>query len=85
MGRLHALEGHHDEVKQELEKSIQSLRGQISKYDAEYQKNMEVLSAIADNLMNLLRNVSTSFFFSCLHDIGNSVLVVQKLPLPVFV
>jgi len=44
-------------VKQELEKSIQSLRTQITKYDVEYGKNMEVLRAIGDNLMNLLRNV----------------------------
>lgn len=45
-------------MKQELEKSIQTLRTQITKYDVEYAKNMEVLRAIADNLMNLLRNVS---------------------------
>ena len=57
LSRLHALEGHHEEVKQELEKNIQALRTQISKYDADYLKNMEVLNSVSDNLMNLLRNV----------------------------
>jgi hypothetical protein len=58
LSRLHALEGHHEEVKQELEKSIQSLRAQISKYDADYSKSLEVLGGVSDNLMNLLRSVS---------------------------
>lgn len=62
LSRLHALEGHHEEVKQELEKNIQSLRSQIAKYDADHGKNMEVLSSIADNLMNLLRNVRSTIF-----------------------
>lgn len=62
LSRLHALEGHHEEVKQELEKSIQALRNQIAKYDADYGKNMEVLTGIADNLMNLLRNVRKNIF-----------------------
>ena len=57
LSRLHALEGHHDEVKQELETNIQVLRSQIAKYDADYSKNLEVLNSVSDNLMNLLKNV----------------------------
>lgn len=66
LSRLHALEGHHEEVKQELEKNIQSLRNQISKYDTDYNKNMEVLTGISDNLMNLLRNVRILLLCVCL-------------------
>mmetsp|Transcript_26009 Transcript_26009/g.43327 ORF Transcript_26009/g.43327 Transcript_26009/m.43327 type:complete len:379 (-) Transcript_26009:127-1263(-) len=58
LARLHALEGHHDEVKQELEKNIQNLRAQIGKYDADYAKNMEILNSVSENLISLLQNVS---------------------------
>lgn len=57
LSRLHALEGHHEEVKQELEKNIQALRAQIAKYDADYVKNLEVLNGLSDHLLNLLKDV----------------------------
>lgn len=60
LSRLHALEGHHDEVKQELERNIEVLQAQIAKCDADYLRNMEVLNAVSENLMNLLRNVRES-------------------------
>jgi hypothetical protein len=64
LSRLHALEGHHDEVKQELEKNIQTLRAQIARYDAEYVKNLEVLNGLSDHLLTLLKNVSAQFGYS---------------------
>ncbi len=57
MKRLQELEGHQEQVKQELEKNIQSLKSMMSKYDADYGKNMEVLNSIAEPLMSLLKNV----------------------------
>lgn len=61
MKRLQELEGNQEQVKQELEKNIQNLKTMISKYDADYSKNMEVLNSIADPLMSLLKNVSACF------------------------
>lgn len=58
MKKLKALEGHHDQMKQDLEKNIQSLVVQITKYDQDYNKNMELLQSIAENLTNLLKNVA---------------------------
>jgi len=58
MKRLQELEGHQEQVKQELEKNIQSLKTMIAKYDADYSRNMEVLSSISDPLMGLLKNVA---------------------------
>lgn len=58
MTKLHGLEGQQEQVKQELEKNILSLKGLISKYDADYYRNMEILNGIKENLMNLLKNVS---------------------------
>jgi hypothetical protein len=66
LSRLHALEGHHDEVKQELEKNIQTLRAQIARYDAEYVKNLEVLNGLSDHLLTLLKNVSLGHLFCSL-------------------
>lgn len=57
MKRLHELEGNQEQVKQELEKNIQTLKQSISKYDTEYTRNMEVLTSCSDTLLNLLRNV----------------------------
>lgn len=57
MKRLHELEGNQEQVKQELEKNIQALQQSISKYDTEYNRNMDVLKSCAETLVNLLRNV----------------------------
>ncbi len=58
MARLNALEGHHDQVKLELEKSIQLLKNNIAKYDASYFQNMELLSNISPSLQALLNAVA---------------------------
>jgi hypothetical protein len=76
LSRLHALEGHHDEVKQELEKNIQSLRAQIGKYDADYNKNLEVLGGLTDSLMNLLKNVRTAL----LPEISPNLVWSSRMP-----
>lgn len=60
MKRLHELEGNQEQVKQELEKNIQALQQSISKYDTEYNRNMDVLKSCAETLVNLLRNVSAA-------------------------
>jgi hypothetical protein len=74
MKRLQELEGNQEQVKQELEKNIQNLKTMISKYDADYSKNMEVLNSIADPLMSLLKNVS---IFLGIHD--HSVTFLAEL------
>jgi hypothetical protein len=58
MKKLHKLESQQEQVKQEVEKNILSLKGMIAKYDTDYYRNMEVLSGISENLMNLLKNVA---------------------------
>lgn len=65
MKRLQELEGHQEQVKQELEKNIQSLKAMIAKYDMDYSKNMEILTAISDPLMGLLKNVSRTIYTIC--------------------
>ncbi|KAJ1418999.1 hypothetical protein B484DRAFT_400319 [Ochromonadaceae sp. CCMP2298] len=58
LSRLHALEGHHEKVKQELETHIQALRSQINKYDLDYARNMEILGAVLEPMQGLLQNVA---------------------------
>lgn len=58
--RLRGLEGHQDQVKQDLERSIQALQAQINKYDGDYQRNLELLGSLSEGLLNLLKNVRDS-------------------------
>jgi hypothetical protein len=58
MKQLHGLEGNQEQVKQELEKNIEHLQHSITKYDADYTHNNEILKACSDSLMNLLRNIA---------------------------
>jgi hypothetical protein len=62
VARLAAVEGHHDQVKLEVEKSIQQLRSRIAKYDASYFQNMELLSSISPVLMALLNAVRAAVY-----------------------
>jgi hypothetical protein len=57
--RLRGLEGHHEQVKEDLEKAIQALQTQIDRYDADYQKNLELLASFSESLISLLKNVSS--------------------------
>lgn len=66
MSLLNSIESKNEEKKVELEKNILALKTLIAKYDADYNQNMELMTSISDNLMNLLRNVSVrQIFFPC--------------------
>lgn len=58
MAKLAGLEGHHEQVKQELEKNIQLLKSNIAKYDASYLQNMELITSISPSLVALLNAVA---------------------------
>ena len=57
MSELNSLESKNEQKKQDLEKSILALKTSISKYDTEYNRNLELLNSVSEMLMNLLKNV----------------------------
>ena len=57
MDELNSLESKNEQKKQDLEKSILALKTSISKYDTEYNRNLELLNSVSEMLMNLLKNV----------------------------
>lgn len=67
---LSSLELRNEEKKEELEKSILALKTSISKYDSDYNHNMDLLSSISEMLMNLLRNVRIKLF--------NFIVLIKK-------
>jgi hypothetical protein len=68
--RLRGLEGHHEQVKEDLERAIQALQTQIDRYDADYQRNLELLASFSESLVNLLKNVSNSSFLSTIEHLS---------------
>ena len=60
MNELNSLESKNEQKKQDLEKSILALKTSISKYDTEYNRNLELLNSVSEMLMNLLKNVRNS-------------------------
>lgn len=62
--RLDELESHNNHVRQDLEQHISTIQKSIVKYESDYNSHVEVLDSISENLMNLLRNVS-SLLYSC--------------------
>lgn len=60
MSELSSLESKNEQKKQDLEKSILALKTTISKYDSEYNRNLELLNSVSEMLMNLLKNVRTT-------------------------
>jgi hypothetical protein len=63
MKKLHQIEGHQEQVKVELEKSIQYFQSMIEKYEDDYSKNEELLKGVSENLYNLLENVIIILIF----------------------
>lgn len=58
MNLLRHLESNQSEVKHDLEKSIDSIKAQREKHEQEYAKNLNILSSVSDNLLNILKNVA---------------------------
>eukprot|EP00981_Chlorochromonas_danica_P007524 scaffold1767_cov178-Ochromonas_danica.AAC.29 len=58
MKRLQVLEGNQEQVKVELEQNILQLKAQMARYDADYAKNMEIIAAIREPILSVLKNVA---------------------------
>lgn len=58
MNLLRHLEGNQADVKNDLEKNIDSIKAQREKHEQEFAKNQNILASVADNLLNILKNVA---------------------------
>jgi hypothetical protein len=56
--KLKDLETNQDQVKQDLEKHIQSLRSFIEEFESDYRINMDILNSVSEELMNLLKDLA---------------------------
>ena len=57
---LESIEGHNDQVREELEQHIASIQKSITVCETSYNGNLQVLGTISESLMNILRNVSVN-------------------------
>jgi poly-gamma-glutamate capsule biosynthesis protein CapA/YwtB (metallophosphatase superfamily) len=55
---LESIEGHNDQVREDLETHIASIQRSITGYETSYNANMQVLGTMTESLMSILRNVS---------------------------
>lgn len=54
---LESIEGHNDQVREDLEQHIASIQRSITGYETSYNANMQVLGTMSESLMSILRNV----------------------------
>lgn len=52
-------------MKVELEQNILQLKAQMARYDADYAKNMEIIAAIREPILSVLKNVSYNVIDPC--------------------